>query len=177
METLATPSGAVRQLAAFEHALCCRCGEAVVGRGALVALRAASRFGDWGLSVMVGLVLLLAAGPRAFVGWAVASVAAVVAQKAFKKAFARARPCEHADGPPQRAPIPDRGSFPSGHTLHATMAAVVMSHLASALALVFVPVALLIGSSRVILGVHYPSDVVAGAALGASFALLLIMLG
>ena len=55
-------------------------------------------------------------------------------------------------GPPQRAPIPDSGSFPSGHTLHATLSAVV--------------VALLVGASRVTLGVHYPSDVAAGAALG-----------
>ena len=69
-------------------------------------------------------------------------------------------------GPPQRAPIPDSGSFPSGHTLHATLSAVVVALFVPPLAPVFVLVALLVGASRVTLGVHYPSDVAAGAALG-----------
>ena len=64
----------------------------------------------------------------------------------------------------------DRYSFPSGHTLHAvcfTWQAV--AHF-PALAWVLVPMAALIAASRVVLGLHYPSDVIAGAGVGAALA-------
>lgn len=60
----------------------------------------------------------------------------------------------------------DRFSFPSGHTLHAVgFTAVAVWHF-PALAPVLVPFALLVALSRVVLGLHYPTDVVAGAVLG-----------
>jgi len=160
------PVGRIAQLAAVEHALCCLAGRAVVGRPLVALLRVASRYGDWPLSVTVALLLAVAHGHTAFVLWTVASVTAVLVQKALKIRCARRRPCETPGGPPQRAPIPDAGSFPSGHTLHAVMAAVVVAHLLPAAAPFFVVVALLIAVSRVALGVHYPSDVAAGASIG-----------
>jgi undecaprenyl-diphosphatase len=60
----------------------------------------------------------------------------------------------------------DRYSFPSGHTLHAVgFTSVAVWHF-PALAAVLVPFALLVALSRVVLGLHYPTDVVAGAVLG-----------
>ena len=64
----------------------------------------------------------------------------------------------------------DRYSFPSGHTLHAvcfTWQAV--AHFPE-LAWVLVAAATLIALSRVILGLHYPTDVVAGGTIGALLA-------
>ena len=85
---------------------------------------------------------------------------------ALKRTFVRERPfVAHAEIAPAGAPL-DRYSFPSGHTLHAvsfTWQAV--AHFPET-GWILVPLALLIGASRVVLGLHYPTDVVAGAALG-----------
>ena len=140
-------------------------------RWLLTALRAASRFGDWGLSVSAGLFLILDDGPLWGVRFAVAAGMGVAVQCTLKHASARARPCCVEGGPPRRIEYPDEGSFPSGHTLHAVMSAVVVTVHVPPLAAFYVPVAILVATSRVVLGVHYPSDVVAGAVLGAGVAL------
>lgn len=136
-------------------------------------LRLVSRLGDWGLSVTTGAVLAWCSGPAATGRFAAVSLVALAVQKALKVRVARVRPCLVAGGPPQLAPIPDAGSFPSGHTLHAVLAAAAMATAMPALAAVFVPVAGLMAVSRVALGVHYPSDVAAGGALGMAFASLI----
>lgn len=64
----------------------------------------------------------------------------------------------------------DAFSFPSGHTLHAVAFTVVAVSSFPALVPVLVPFTLLIAISRVVLGLHYPSDVLAGAAVGACVA-------
>lgn len=164
--------GPIHQLQAFELSLACRLAEDVGNRFTLLVLRAASRLGDWGLSVLVGLLLLALHGRRALAAWTAASLAAVALQCLLKRLSARARPCERPGGPPQRVPIPDKGSFPSGHTLHAVMAVVVIAQIEPALTLPFLCLAGLVATSRVALGVHYPSDVLAGGALGVVFGVL-----
>jgi undecaprenyl-diphosphatase len=67
------------------------------------------------------------------------------------------------------APL-DRYSFPSGHTLHAVSFAWQASVHFPELGWVLVPLAGLIAASRVVLGLHYPTDVIAGAILGACLA-------
>jgi undecaprenyl-diphosphatase len=73
------------------------------------------------------------------------------------------------------APL-DRYSFPSGHTLHAVSFAVIAIQAFPVLAWLLVPLALLIALSRVVLGLHYPSDVVAGALLGEGIAQVTLLL-
>lgn len=63
------------------------------------------------------------------------------------------------------APL-DEFSFPSGHTLHAVAFSVVAIAHYPALAGLLVPFALLVSASRVVLGLHYPSDVLAATAIG-----------
>ena len=60
----------------------------------------------------------------------------------------------------------DRFSFPSGHTLHAVAFSVIACTGFPWLVFLLVPATLLIALSRVVLGLHYPSDVLAGAAIG-----------
>ncbi len=63
------------------------------------------------------------------------------------------------------APL-DRYSFPSGHTLHAVAFTTVVVSSHPGLAWLVVPFAGLVALSRMVLGLHYPTDVLAGAAVG-----------
>jgi undecaprenyl-diphosphatase len=67
------------------------------------------------------------------------------------------------------APL-DVYSFPSGHTLHAVSFSVVALAYFPHLAALLIPFAALVAMSRVVLGLHYPTDVVAGALLGLGLA-------
>jgi undecaprenyl-diphosphatase len=60
----------------------------------------------------------------------------------------------------------DQFSFPSGHTLHAVIFTLVAIHYYPMLSLGLIPFTILIGLSRPILGLHYPSDVLVGALIG-----------
>jgi undecaprenyl-diphosphatase len=153
-------------LQTFEHGLACGLAQSVTDPRVVLTLRAASRYGDWGLSATVGILLLIDRSYATAGAWAIATITALIIQDRMKKGWARHRPCARPDGPPQRAPIPDPGSFPSGHTLHAALGAVVLTWSVPGLGQVFVLVAVLVGVSRVVLGVHYPSDVLAGASIG-----------
>jgi undecaprenyl-diphosphatase len=64
----------------------------------------------------------------------------------------------------------DQFSFPSGHTMHAVAFSIVVLAYYPGLFWLVVPFAVLVALSRPILGLHYPSDVLAGAALGAVIA-------
>lgn len=70
----------------------------------------------------------------------------------------------------------DQFSFPSGHTLHATAFCIVALAYYPGLFWLLVPFSALVALSRPILGLHYPSDVLAGAALGAAIAILSLQL-
>jgi undecaprenyl-diphosphatase len=61
---------------------------------------------------------------------------------------------------------PDRPSFPSEHAAAAFAAARTLSGSSPQLRPVVVPAAVAVAASRVRVGVHYPTDVIAGAALG-----------
>ncbi len=69
------------------------------------------------------------------------------------------------------APL-DRFSFPSGHTLHAVAFSLVAAGYYPGLSAALTVFSLLVATSRVVLGLHYPSDVLAGAALGAAIAFI-----
>ena len=132
---------------------------------ALVATRN-SLPGNWSLTAASALLLLLVAGPAVAGRFLAAGAVGMLLQQGLKQWVPRVRACLTEGGPDQRVGIPDAGSFPSGHTLHAVLAAVTVCLQVSLLAFVYVPVAVLIALSRVALGVHYPSDVVAGAIVG-----------
>jgi len=130
---------------------------------------AATRFGDGGGWIAVGLGLV-AAGPPAPAAAAAASVAALVASAVFmamKRRFRRRRPCDLAPHPLFHVRPPDAFSFPSGHTMNAFAIATVLALRFPALAPGLLLLAASIGSSRVVLGLHFASDVWAGAVLGA----------
>jgi undecaprenyl-diphosphatase len=132
---------------------------------------ASTRLGDgW-----VWLVMVVIAPSRAPLAETMVAIVAVnTAQVALKRAFRRARP----SGPVSWWDIhaPDQFSFPSGHTMNAfAVATLVTVHVPMAAPLAFA-VAASVGASRVVLELHYVSDVAAGATLGTVLASLAVAL-
>ena len=68
----------------------------------------------------------------------------------------------------------DQFSFPSGHTSAAFLTAGILSYAFPYLAPLLYPWACAVGFSRVMLGVHFPSDIVAGALLGHTLGILIL---
>jgi membrane-associated phospholipid phosphatase len=117
-------------------------------------------------------VLPVAAGAvAAGAAWALANVAKVIAN--------RPRPYDVVADAVLRQPPAHGTSFPSSHTA-VTVAVVIalVPFLPQALAWVAIAYAVLVGWSRVYLGVHYPLDVLAGAGIGMAVGgLVLLALG
>jgi undecaprenyl-diphosphatase len=80
----------------------------------------------------------------------------------------RARPCAQEPHCWSTILPPDQFSFPSGHTITAFAIAVSLGHLYPHAEPGLFLVACCIGVSRVLLGMHYLSDVIAGALFGAA---------
>lgn len=70
----------------------------------------------------------------------------------------------------------DHFSFPSGHTLHAVMVTTVLGYIQPMLLVVMLPFTVFVALSRMVLGLHYPTDVLVGAAIGALIATAIIHL-
>lgn len=90
--------------------------------------------------------------------------------KLLKQHVARARPYAECPDICACTDALDCYSFPSGHTLHAVAYAIVLGWHFPLAAWIVAPYAVLVALSRVVLGLHYPSDVAAGAVTGAAVA-------
>jgi undecaprenyl-diphosphatase len=101
---------------------------------------------------------------------AIAGLCGTVIYKILKRHCVRERPyVAHPGILCGTAPL-DRYSFPSGHTLHAVNFTLLAGTCEPLLFAVLAPFAALVAASRVVLGLHYPSDVLAGALLGVMIA-------
>jgi undecaprenyl-diphosphatase len=128
-----------------------------------------SRLGDGIFWYALMLALLLADG------WRGAVVSAQLAATGFvslaiyrllKHWIRRPRPYASHGGIIARILPLDQFSFPSGHTLHAVAFTAIACAWYPALAWILVPFSILVALSRVVLGLHYPSDVAAAIAIG-----------
>ena len=106
------------------------------------------------------------AGVRASVDMAIVAILGHIVYKLIKENTRRPRPYVQSQSITMGDTPVDQYSFPSGHTLHAVaFTLVAIAHFPS-FALLLVPLTVLIAISRMALGLHYPSDVVLGAAIG-----------
>lgn len=92
----------------------------------------------------------------------------------LKPRVCRPRPFVTCPGVRARTDVLDTFSFPSGHTLHAVSFAIVLSYHYPVAAFLALPFAAVVALSRLVLGLHYPSDVVVGAVLGSATAALVL---
>jgi membrane-associated phospholipid phosphatase len=152
---------------------------ALAGRtGVLPTARAMSHFGEHSLGWLAVSALGALAQPRRRRAWLTAGAGAFVAHAAavvIKRVVRRERP--HHPAIAVNVATPSRLSFPSAHATSTTAAAVLLGRAAGlrglALPAVLVPPMAL---SRMVLGVHYPSDVAVGALVGAAVAAAAIRL-
>ncbi|MGH8140241.1 MAG: phosphatase PAP2 family protein [Steroidobacteraceae bacterium] len=158
---------------AVEYGICRK-----LNRGASLTLprrtfQIASRLGDgiaWYVLLLALPVLYGAPAVKPAIIMALTGALGVALYKLLKRVFVRERPfITHSSIALAGSPL-DRYSFPSGHTLHAVSFAWQASMHFPELSWVLVPLAALIASSRVVLGLHYPTDVLVGAVIGASLA-------
>ena len=162
------PTGEVAALVGVQSAL--------ATPAALTVARAMSHFGEHaaGWVALSGVGALLA--PRRRRDWLLVGIGAVAAHAAaiaIKLVVRRRRP--HHPDIAVNVGTPSSLSFPSAHATSSTAAAMLLCRATrSPLPLLVVP---LMALSRLVLGVHYPTDVLAGIAVGAAVARVTTQLG
>ena len=164
---------ALSRLQYWDERLCVRVNRGTRQRPVVLMLQAVSWLGNglfW-YALMLALLLADAHGAAmpvlhmAFVG-----AVCTCCYKMVKRSTVRSRPYQVNPLVSAGAAVLDRFSFPSGHTLHAIAFSLVACAYYPGLWIILWPFALVTAVSRVALGLHYPSDVIAGGALGALIA-------
>jgi len=128
-----------------------------------------TRMGDGWLWYGIGLVLLLFGGSSRFMAFgsaALASFSGILLFRFLKRVSHRKRPCELEPHCWSLVLPPDQFSFPSGHSITSFGIAIALGWFYPELLCCLLLIAASIAVSRIILGMHFLSDVVAGSFLG-----------
>jgi undecaprenyl-diphosphatase len=130
----------------------------------------ATRGGDGWLWYVMAIAVLFFGGPDRFVAVAAMAMAVGIGVAAFlvlKRSTGRKRPCALEPHCWAKLLPPDRFSFPSGHSITAFAVALSLGHFYPSLMVGLLFCAFSVAISRIILGMHFLSDVVVGSGLGA----------
>jgi undecaprenyl-diphosphatase len=128
-----------------------------------------SKSADGWLYPAMALLLIALDGAQGLLWTACGALAFALelpAYRLLKRQVRRRRPCERLSGVRRLVHLPDRFSFPSGHTAGAFVVSRLLFAFHPACAAPAFLWASGVGLSRVYTGVHYPSDVLAGVLLG-----------
>lgn len=166
-------SSRILQVQSWDLNWCLRLNKYSADRNIAVFFKGVSRLGDGWFWYALGGGIALAGGAAAggvVLQAGLTSAVGVGIYKLLKKHTLRPRPYQvHQAVVLGERPL-DHFSFPSGHTLHAVLFTIMLGSHFPVLLPLLVPFMLLVAMSRVVLGLHYPTDVFAGATLGALLA-------
>jgi len=168
-----------RRVDAMEHSWCLRLNRGCSKPAVREIFAAISKLGDgvfWYVLILLLPVIYGEPALRPALRMAVVGLVGLALYKYLKSRLVRERPYISLAGITPGTRALDRYSFPSGHTLHAVSFTTVAVTSFPELAWLLVPFAALVAASRVVLGLHYPSDVAAGAVIGAALAVLSMLL-
>jgi undecaprenyl-diphosphatase len=122
-----------------------------------------TNIGGVGFQSILVLVLLVTPATRATgIALAIVQIGVTLVIQVLKATIARVRPYNALAGITVLKTEKDY-SFPSGHSAAAFATAITLSRFFPAISISCLGIAFLIGCSRVYIGVHYPSDVIAGS--------------
>jgi len=158
-----------RRMDAVEGSLCLLCNRAGQRHAVERLFVVVSRLGNGVFWYALMAVLPLVYGSvavRASAHMGIVGFICMLLYKSLKRYTVRPRPYMTHSAIRLGTPPLDLYSFPSGHTLHAVAFTIVALHYYPGLDWLLVPFASLVALSRVVLGLHYPTDVLAGAAVG-----------
>lgn len=161
------------RIALHDAGWCLRTNRWCTRAGVLRYFAAVSRLGDgvaW-YGLMLGMIAMGGSnGPQAAAHMAATGLASLLLYKLLKRWTKRPRP--FASDVRIRAWVAplDEFSFPSGHTLHAVAFTLVALAYYPVLAWLLIPFSASVAASRVVLGLHYPSDVLAATIIGSTLA-------
>lgn len=163
------PSSSMPRTVAIDRRVCVAANRWGTRRAAGVFFGAVSRLGDGVFWYTLMLALIALDGRRglfAAAHMAATGLAALMLYRLLKRHTRRPRPFRACPGVIAHVPPLDEFSFPSGHTLQAVGFTIVALAWYPLLAPLLLPFTMLIAASRVILGLHYPSDVLAATGIG-----------
>ncbi len=176
---MSRPSFPLQQISRWDVELCEFCNRQSRHISVRNLFRVASRLGDgvfWYALMAVLLVRYQLDAVQPVLHMLIMGLTCTAIYKLIKHKTLRPRPFNVYPSIVCMGKTLDQFSFPSGHTLHAVGFSVVSIYYFPTLAWLVVPFSVLVGLSRPVLGLHYPSDVLAGALVGAALAGLSIFL-
>ncbi len=159
-----------RFITARDHSMMLRVSRWSPPRWVRIWMTSSTRAGDGWLWGSLAIPILWLGGQRRYEAMTVLASAALTGILVFlllKRICSRERPCAIAPIRWREFVPPDRFSFPSGHSITAFAMAVPLSLFYPAFMISLMFCAVSVATSRVVLGLHFLSDVVAGSLMGA----------